>query len=380
MKIIYCIHSLFNSGGMERIVVNKANYLARQGFSVYIITAEQNGRTCFYPLESSIRHYDLGINYSENSSFIKKLLAYPLKKRRHKAELTKLLFEIQPNVTISTMGNEAFFLYKIKDGSKKVLEIHFAKNYRLQQNRKGLWRIMDYYRSRQEEKLVLEYDRFVVLTQEDKIQWKNSTNIEVIPNFIKFNTGEKAQLNNRRLIAVGRFAYQKGFDRLIEAWKLVCAQVSDWKLCIYGDGELLEDIRQGIERYQLSRTVEIYRPTSQIAEAYLESSGLVLSSRYEGLPMVLLEAMSYGVPVVAFACKCGPRDIIEDGVDGILVKEGDVQALANGMMQFISQEELRKRLGRHASEKAKRFSEEVVMQKWMALLVGVCWEVSQVES
>lgn len=369
MKIVYCIHSLYNSAGMERIITEKANALSEKGYKVFIITAEQQNRPLFYQLDSQVVHYDLGINYTANNSFLSKLLTYAQKKRKHRKKLSQLLFQIKPDITISTMGNEFLFLYKIKDKSKKILEIHFAKNYRMMYKRDFLWKLIDLYRSKQEEKKAAHYDRFVVLTQEDKTHWKELNNIITIPNFITLPPTKIArkEKNKNLLIAVGRLAYQKGFDRLINACALIKEQLKGWEIHIYGNGELKQKLEQQIQENGLSKIISIHPATSNINQIYAESKGILSPSRFEGFGLVLIEAMSYGVPPIAFKYPCGPQDIITNNIDGILVENNDIAAYSEAILRFINNESLRTSLSSAAIEKSKLFSKEYIMNKWVDL-------------
>lgn len=367
MKIIYCIACTCHSGGMERVLTNKANYLARHGYEIVVVTTDQRGAQPFFPLEPSIRCIDLGINYDENNgkSFLNKLLHYPVKQALHRKRLKAVLMKERPNVTVSMFNNDAGFIPSIKDGSAKLLEIHFSKFKRLQYGRKGLWRLADRWRSKQDEKTVRKFDRFVVLTEEDKAYWGNLPNIMVIPNAISGIPAGTALLENKRVIAVGRYTYQKGFERLVDAWHLLASRFPDWKLDIIGDGEERPLLEQRIRSYGLERQVTLTRPTQEIGKVYMEASILASSSRYEGLPMVLLEAQAFGLPIVAFQCKCGPKDIVSDGMNGYLVPEGDTAGMAQRLETLMKDVTLRKRMGLKAKESASRFNEEAIMEKWM---------------
>ena len=367
MKIIYCIACTSHSGGMERVLANKVNYLARHGYEIVVVTTDQRGAQPFFLLESGIRNIDLGINYDENNdkSFLNKLLHYPLKQYRHKKRLKAVLMTERPDVTVSMFNNDTDFIPSIKDGSAKVLEIHFSKFKRLQYGRKGLWKLADWWRSKQDEKTVRKFDRFVVLTEEDKAYCGDLPNIMVIHNAISGIPAETALLEKKKVIAVGRYAYQKGFKRLVDAWHLLASRFPDWKLDIIGDGEERPLLEQRIHFYGLDRQVTLTRPTKEIDKAYMEASILASSSRYEGLPMVLLEAQSFGLPIVAFQCKCGPKDIVSDGINGYLVPEGDIAGMTQRLETLMKDETLRKRMGLKAKESALRFNEETIMKKWM---------------
>ena len=369
MKIIYCIAGTCHSGGMERVLANKANYLARHGYEVVIVTTDQRGLPPFFPLDGQIRCIDLGINYEENNGkpFANKLLHYPLKQYRHKKRLAAILEQEKPDVTISMFCNDAGFITRINDGSKKVLEIHFSKFKRLQYNRKGLWRLADLWRSRQDEKTVRRFDKFVALTEEDKGYWGNLPNITVIPNANTFATSQAAALENKKVIAIGRYTYQKGFERLIEAWNILSPGFPGWKLDIIGNGEERDKLQDLIHAYHLDGQVTLVSPTKSIDKVYLDASVLVMSSRYEGLPMVLLEAQAFGLPIVSFACKCGPKDIVVNGETGFLVEENDIEGLARQLVKVMKDKNLRKQMGRKAKEASLRYAEDAVMAKWTAL-------------
>ncbi|OJU35267.1 MAG: glycosyl transferase family 1 [Bacteroidales bacterium 45-6] len=369
MKIIYCIAGLRHSGGMERVLTNKANYLVEQGVQVLIVTTDQCGENNFFALSPKIRTVDLAINYEENNgkSIWNKIVRYPSKQYFHRKKLTRLLKEEKADIVISMFCNDVSFLWKIKDGSKKVVEIHFSRFKRLQYGRKGVWAFADRLRNKLDLNTVRHYDRFVVLTQEDKGYWGKLSNILVIPNARSFEPQRIAHLQNKRAIAVGRYDYQKGFDGLIAAWSIVNQAHPDWELCIYGDGPLRDALQEQINLNGLEEVVHLMAAVKNIQEEYLGSSFIAMSSRYEGLPMALLEAQSSGLPLVAFACKCGPRDIISDGENGFLVPEGQIEQLAARIEELIENEELRKTMGQAARRASARFSEDVVMEQWLDL-------------
>jgi glycosyltransferase involved in cell wall biosynthesis len=354
---------------MERVLANKANFLAEHGYEVVIITTDQKHRAPFFALSPQIQCYDLDVNYDENNNkgFINKAWHYPFKQWKHKKRLTRLLNYLQADIVVSMFGNDVSFIWKINDGSKKVLEIHFSRFKRLQYGRKGIWKWADTFRNKADGEMVKKFDKFVVLTREDESYWGDLPNIEIIENAKNEWGDSMAPLDSKIVLAVGRYDYQKGFERLIEAWRYIYEHFSDWKLKIIGDGELRSKLEMLVEKYSLENTVELKKNTSDILSEYLNASLLVLSSRYEGLPMVILEAMSVGLPVVAFTCKCGPRDIITDGKDGLLVPEGNISELAMKMMQLMRDSALRKKVGRVARISSERYSESGIMEKWICL-------------
>ena len=372
MKIIYCTHSTYNPGGMERVLLNKVTYLSQlPGWEVAVVTTDQHQRPPFYPFPEKVRMTDLEINYSEDNEkgAWKKITGYLRKRKEHKRKLTALLLKEKPDIVVSLYPSESSFIPDIKDGSKKVLELHYCKFFRLQYGRKGLLGWIDKLRTRQDEQIVRRFDKFVVLTNEDRGYWGDLPNIEVIPNAAMHVSDAYSDVMNKRVIAVGRLDYQKGFDRLIQAWELVqhTGKFTDWKLDIYGQGEWQEMLQQMIDKAELQNTVCLNRPTKQIGEEYVKSDMLVMSSNYEGFPMVMIEAMACGLPVVSFDYKCGPKDIIQSGINGLLVPNGDIQALADAMMKVMEDEAYRKMLSLNARKVVDTYSEQAVMAQWIRL-------------
>lgn len=369
MKLVYCISATHNSGGMERVLATKANYLVARGYDITVVTTDQRGLPPFFPLDARIRCVDLGVNYETNNgkSFLNKLVHFPFKQWRHRRRLSRVLREIRPDVTVSMFCNDATFLPSIKDGSRKVLEIHFSRFKRLQYDRKGLWRLADVWRNRNEADVVARFDRFVVLTHEDSRYWGKLSNIAVIPNAQTFASDAPAPLEAKTVVAVGRLTYQKGFDLLLQAWAEVCRRVSGWQLAIVGDGELRSALSAQAESLGLAGCVTFVPATKDVVAVYRDASVLAMSSRYEGFGMVLLEAQKVGLPVVSFACKCGPSEIVNDGVDGYLVAPGDVDAMADRLVRLMQDGALRRRMGARAFANAARFSTDAVMKQWMAL-------------
>lgn len=372
MKLIYCTHSTYNPGGMERVLLNKVTYLsALPGWEVSVVTTDQHQRPPFYPFPEQVRMMDLDINYSDDNDkgVWKKITGYLRKRKEHKRKLTALLLKEKPDIVVSLYPSESSFIPEIQDGSKKVLELHYCKFFRLQYGRKGLLGLIDQWRTRQDERIVRRFDKFVVLTNEDKGYWGNLPNLEVIPNAAKLVSDRCSDVKNKRVIAVGRLDYQKGFDRLIQVWELVqkTGKYTDWNLDIFGQGEWKEWLQLLIDEKHLSDTLHINKPTNRIHEEYVKSSIIVMTSNYEGFGMVLVEAMACGVPAIAFDCQCGPKDIIRPGENGLLVRNGDIEGLAAAMMKLMDDAAYRQRLSENAKGIISTYAEETVMQQWITL-------------
>ena len=376
MRIVYLLPGgLFNSGGMERVTTIKANYLADVlGYEVFIVTTEQMGRPAFYPISPKIHlcHLDIHIGkYFGKENYIQKLIRRYFKIKEYKKRVSELFKEIRPDITITTLGGlDIEFVNDLKDGSVKIGELHFPGTFRRIQTRKMY---SSFFTNWVAEiitdgfiKKCKKLKRLVVLTEEEKSFWDDARNILVIPNPLSFVSDEFSTTENKKAIAVGRLAYEKGFDMLIEAWKIVAKKHPDWELDIFGsNGGQKDTLLQLIADNQLENQVKLREPVKDIHIIYPQYSMFILSSRYmEALPMVLLEAMACGVPLVAFDAPCGPKDVIKDGKNGFLVKTGDIKALADKINQLIESPDRRKLMGNTAAEMSADYRVEEIMPRW----------------
>lgn len=358
---------------MERVLSLKVNDLVSKGYDIHIITTDQAGRPRFFELDERIQVYDLDINHEENNggALWRKLLNFPIKRYQHRKRLIRLLHQLKADIVVSMFGEEAFFLPSINDGSVKVLEYHFSKLKRLQYNRTGLWSLVDRWRTKKDAEAVQAFDRFVVLTEEDRDLWGRLPNMCVIPNPLPFESEARADMYAKRIIAAGRYDFQKNFEALIDIWSRIASDYPDWTLHIYGDGSLREELQRKVDALGLGQNLTLERPTKQIAQEYLSSSIYAMTSRYEGLPMVLLEAQAVGLPIISYACKCGPRDIITDAVDGFLIEEGDAAAFTAKLRLMMTDQELRQRMSLAAHSASARYRLPDIMQQWQTLFEEV---------
>lgn len=376
-KILYLLPGgLFNSAGMERVTTSKANYLVNlPDYDVSIVTTEQMGRPVFYPLSEKIHLYHLDIGIHENfgkEPYIQKCISRFQKTNEYKRELNKLLNRIRPDITVSTLGLDIGFLDDLTDGSIKIGELHFPGNFRYLMARKlssnPLPNLVAQVRTWEMKHRCDKLSRLIVLTKEEKTFWKNQENIRVIPNPLPFFSETISSTKNKKVIAVGRLAYEKGFDLLIEAWKTVYAKHPDWELVIYGSGDQKDLLIQLIQKYRLESVIKIHEPVSEIQTVYPEYSLLVFPSRYlDSFGMVMLEGMSCGLPAVAFNSPCGPKDLITDGNNGFLVETGDIVNLAVKINQLIESDDLRKQMSLAARKTSLNYQIDKVMELWISL-------------
>ena len=234
-KIVYCLPSLYISGGMERVLTIKANYFAEVlGYEIYIILTDGVDKDPFFKLSPLIKVINLNINFEElwEFNFLKKTCVFFLKQRKYKQKLKETLFSIRPDFTITMLRREINFINDIADGSIKIGELHVNReNFRnlvVSHNNivtnilSKVWMLQLIFKLK-------KLSAFVVLCNEEKEKWVELNNIVVINNPLPFYPIESSNLSSHKVIAVGRLTYQKGFDRLIKAWKYVTDKFPDWE-------------------------------------------------------------------------------------------------------------------------------------------------------
>lgn len=376
MKIIYLINAMHKSGGVERVIASKVNYWVEQGHEAVIITSDQGDASYFFEVDPRVRTYDLGLNYhllNRLPSHQRLWRTYRMQ-GEHKRRLTEVLMQERADVVVSVWRQEADFLPSISDGSKKVLELHSAKStpVLMYPEELKLKRLYGRLRVWQMERTAAKYDRLVILAEEERDLWPKGMQVSVIPNPLPFSpTTEPYDASSKVAIAVGRYEYQKNFPDLIRLWVKVHQLCPEWKLQIYGDGPLRSSLQALVQELGLEGVVELPRPTSAIRERYAVSGLYVMTSHFEGLPMVLLEAQAMGLPIVSYACPSGPRDIVTDGADGYLLPLYDGEAWVARLTALMQDEALRQRMGQRAKEACARFAPQRIMQLWQDLFTQI---------
>ena len=366
MKIVFNTDQIYLHGGIEKTIATRANYFANlPNVEVYIITTEQNNELPCYVLDEKIKLIDLGITYNRSLSYLSKanLGKVLLHFHRQKALFT----ELQPNVIISPNFNfDHFWLPFIHKTAKVIKERHGSRYFEsnMRQNGSVLQRLNYIF----QDWIDIQYDHIVVLNSDEK-KYIKSKNAVIILNSILVPT-YTAKLNTKKVISAGRISPVKAFDELIQAWEIVNEKYPDWELDIYGDDYLgtKDKLQQLIDSKNLQESVYFKGSVADLQKTMLDYSIYAMSSETECFPMVLLEALSVGLPIVSYDCPNGPRNILIDNEDGFLADYKNSKNLAEKLMILMRDDDRRIMMGGNAKNNVTRFSNEEVMKLWHKLL------------
>lgn len=347
MKICFFIYNISNAGGSERVSIVIANELKKRGYDVSILSV--CGTDSFYEINTQIPIeiiYKGEHNVSSKNKYLDILKnAY----NYHKRNKTDIVIDVFASRSLISIPLKMFL------NIKNITWEHFNYSAKVGLNPLG-------------RKLACRYsNKIVTLTSEDILLYKEDNrkiraSMEYIYNPNPYEKSDVSDLNNKNIITVGRLANQKGYDMLLDAWEIV-EKSCDFKLLIVGDGEEKEILKKKASDLNL-KNVEFVGVTNDVSKFYMNSSIYVSSSRFEGLPMCMIEAQSFGLPIVSFKCKTGPSEIIADGISGYLVENGDCKMLAEKLLLLINNREKLKEMSFEAKKQSYRFNIDSIIDKW----------------
>lgn len=371
MKIAYIYSTFAATGGTERIITEKVNYCSeRFGYDVTVITCFQHeGEANFYPLSPKVKQINLGISwYSQYKyKYPKRLWVKWQINRLLQKSLNQVVNQVNPDILIGVSRVKANYISKMKCNAVKIIECHEVKYNTVlypKQNHTFLIRVyLKFYKFIYFKTIEYHADAVVTLTEDDKLLWKRAKRTEVIPNFSTMHISQYSDCMPKRVIAVGRLTWEKGFGRLIQIWSIVSAKHPDWHLDIFGEGDMYDTLRSLIKEHK-AKNIIFHNYTSDISLEYASSSICAVTSYFEGFSLVLLEAMRHGVPCVAFDCPFGPRNVINDSYSGFLVDNGDIRLFADRLCRLIEDEKLRKQFSKNSLERSKLYDIDFIMNKW----------------
>jgi len=376
MRIVYIIDTLSTKGGAERIISEKMNYMAtRYGYDVSIITCYQfpdSMPNCYY-LSDKVKQINLCIPLHEQyrHPYPQRLLDRWGYIRQLRMKLQETVNSIKPDIIIGVGYVLADEVCRIKYQATKIIEAHeariFTKTFYLHQDFSFLTNL--YFKLSR--KLYLrtiekKADIIITLTKEDATNWRKAKRVEIIPNFSIMSVSKLSNGDVKRAIAIGRLEWQKGYDRLINIWKLVGPKHPDWQLDIYGEGTQEFDLTNAIKESNISNAA-IHPFTNNISQEYATSSVCVLTSRYEGFSLVLLEALRHGVPCITFDCPYGPKELVSDDQCGYVIENGNIDQFAEKLSFLMDHAETRKQFGKAAIIKAQSYQIDTIMNQWKQL-------------
>ncbi|SDG08545.1 Glycosyltransferase involved in cell wall bisynthesis [Dyadobacter soli] len=351
-NIVFFIYNISAVGGTERVASVIINELAKRNYNIHVLGLYGDPAKVFFPFEPNVKVTSLHIDTMKG---IRKILY-----SHHKIRQFVNSNHIDSFVTVESIMATYSVPALAFTGIRHIVWEHFNFKVNLGIPARSFAR-----------QLALCFaDRIITLTTRDIQFWKQGSwyqhaQLVHIPNPMFLEEQQMNDNPSKTVISVGRLTFQKGFDQLVDAWRALPVELrKEWKLLIIGDGEVRPDLERKITEHGIGDSVELVGATKAVFTYFQEASIYCLSSRFEGLPMVLLEALAFHLPIVAFDCDTGPEELIEDGKNGILVEAGNVKKLSQSLAALMQDDDLRGRMRTYKSQRLHSLELGGIMEQW----------------
>ncbi|QBO58364.1 glycosyltransferase family 4 protein [Chryseobacterium salivictor] len=375
MKVLYLTDQTFLHGGVEKVLSQKANYLTDQlGDEVTIVTYRQQNQKPVYAFSDKIKLIDLGVDYEIVKSYFH---PHNLKKiPHHFASLKKVLKDIQPDVIIScSFGPDFYFMPFLEKQIPKIKEFHSSRHFYSENSYSAKDKLLNILSATLEKK----YHQLVVLNESEKEFYQNNQ-ITVIPNPAEISE-KRAEVSSKKIMAAGRISPVKNFGDLIEAFAKVIKDFPDWELHFFGEDYVGTQgkLEQKINAYGLQNHIKFMGVSPDLKTEMQHYSIYALTSETECFPMVLLEALSVGMPVISYDSPTGPKHILTDNEDSFLVPYKNLDIFVEKLTELMQNEDLRHEMGQKGRQNVQRFSIEKVMHQWKDLFTSLINKTSNIQ-
>lgn len=367
MRLLYITDALAIYGGLERVLSQKVNWLAEHGYDVCVLTANQGSHPFCFSLHPKVHYDDLNVLFHRQYCFPiwKRLFVRRELNQKFRQGLKDKIREFSPDLIVCLKLDYVRNIIRVKGDIPFIYESHSSCLCGVFLRDSFTRRLYMWYL-----KLSLDKaDAVVALTNGDAKEWRRySTNVYVIPNVVTLNNSQLSDCSSKSAIFVGRFTKQKDVDSLLQIWSIVYQRYPDWKLNIYGGyGDMQDEIMAKVSK--MDAGIIVHNPSSELIDRYKENSMLLFTSIFEPFGLVLPEAMSCGLPVVAFDCPYGPSDIVSDGIDGFLVKDRNCKVFADKVCMLMNNLDVRRNMGESGAQLSRRYDENHIMPIWNNLFV-----------